>query len=82
MCSGLLQVFICLGILAALAVGLPLEHSMHSVSLFGSSVAWWRVMLGLAIVPAAAQVRLRGRSWMCRHAGLSQLAAWLGWELP
>lgn len=50
------QVFICLGILVALAVGLPLEHGMHSISLFGSSVAWWRIMLGLAVVPAVAQV--------------------------
>ena len=42
---------------------------MHSMSLFGSSVAWWRVMLGLAIVPAVAQVHLRGEYWMCQCAG-------------
>ena len=35
---------------------------MHSMSLFGSSVAWWRVMLGLAVVPAVAQVHLRGEN--------------------
>ena len=50
------QVFICLGILTALALGLPLEHGVHSVTLFGTSVAWWRVMLGLAVLPAVAQV--------------------------
>ena len=52
--------FICIGILLALVAGLPYQYGVHSVSLLGASVEWWRIMLGFALLPAVGQVCSQG----------------------
>ena len=36
-------------------MGLPYEHGVHNVTLWGAQVAWWRVMLAAAAVPGLLQ---------------------------
>ena len=50
------QVAICVGVLAAIVAGLPIGGvASTSVSSF-MGVPWWRVMFGISVVPALAQI--------------------------
>jgi hypothetical protein len=48
-------VFINVGILLAYLAGIPYERDFSGFNLGGRFVAWWRVMVGLQLVPAALQ---------------------------
>jgi hypothetical protein len=54
----LLQVCINLGILLAYCAGVPYEQGFTGFDVLGGNVwlAWWRVMLCLALLPAVLQV--------------------------
>ncbi|KAK9819874.1 hypothetical protein WJX72_003513 [[Myrmecia] bisecta] len=55
--STLNQVFICVGILLAYVVGLPYSGKQpYDLHIGQSAVAWWRVMFGLALIPAFVQL--------------------------
>ncbi|GBF90824.1 plastidic glucose transporter [Raphidocelis subcapitata] len=49
------QVFINIGILLAYLAGIPYEREFSGFNLRGQFVAWWRVMVGLQLLPAALQ---------------------------
>ena len=51
-----LQLFVCVGILAAFAIGLPYDGKEAFVTIAGTELPWWRVMLAIGSVPAALQV--------------------------
>lgn len=52
------QVFICVGILVAYLVGLPyISNQPAAINLGKAHIAWWRVMLAIGMLPAAAQVK-------------------------
>ncbi len=54
---------ICFGILVAFMLGLPYaSEEVFSVTILGSSIGWWRVMLAAAVLPALLQVT-RLMSW-------------------
>jgi hypothetical protein len=54
------QVCINAGILLAYCAGIPYEQGFSGFDVLGGNVwlAWWRVMLALALLPAVLQVRL------------------------
>ena len=51
-----LQLFVCVGILVAFAIGRPYDGKEAFVGMAGSQTPWWRVMLAIGLVPAALQV--------------------------
>ncbi len=57
------QLFVCVGILIAFAIGLPYDGKEAFLSLASHQVAWWRVMFAVGLVPATSQVRLS----CCQH---------------
>ena len=52
-----LQLFVCVGILLAFAIGLPYDGKEATINLLGKATSWWRVMFALGLVPDVAQVR-------------------------
>jgi hypothetical protein len=54
------QVFINVGIVISYMVGAPYESHLRFLPLLGFQVAWWRIMLGLAVLPALIQVTATG----------------------
>ena len=61
-----------MGILAAYAMGYPLESGVKSVVLLGVTVPWWRVMMAAAALPAAVQA--------AGMAACPESPAWLLWR--
>ncbi len=70
--SSLNQLAITGGVLCAFALGWPYERdAAFAVHLLGRDVAWWRVMLGFAVLPALAQA--------LGMAASPESPAWLAW---
>ncbi len=59
MCACGLQLFVCVGILIAFAIGLPYDGKEAFLNLAQHQIAWWRVMFAIGLAPAALQVRCR-----------------------
>jgi hypothetical protein len=56
-----LQLFVCVGILIAFAIGLPYDGKEAFLNLAQHQIAWWRVMFAIGLAPATLQVRC------CKH---------------
>lgn len=52
----LIQVSINVGILASYLVGIPYQREDVTVTVFGYTMAWWRVMVGVSALPPLLQV--------------------------
>lgn len=61
MCACGLQLFVCVGILIAFAIGLPYDGKEAFLNLAQHQIAWWRVMFAIGLAPATLQVRCRER---------------------
>ena len=59
MCVCGLQLFVCVGILIAFAIGLPYDGKEAFLDLGQHQIAWWRVMFAIGLAPATLQVRCR-----------------------
>ena len=59
MCDCGLQLFVCVGILIAFAIGLPYDGKEAFLNLAEHQIAWWRVMFAIGLAPATLQVRCR-----------------------
>ena len=53
-----MQVFVCIGILSAYAVGWPYaKGSAIVVTVAGMAISWWRIMFAVGLLPAVTQAR-------------------------
>lgn len=51
-----MQVLINVGILSGYLIAIPYGFKFAEFTIYGVVIAWWRVMLALAIIPAIVQV--------------------------